>query len=100
MNRNPWNLRSVALTMLWVLALVTAPFASAQSVNVSGTVTDPTGEVLIGVSVSVKGDQKHGMATDFDGNYSLSGVPADGTLVFSYVGFQSVEQPIGKVGAD
>ena len=94
MNRNPWNLRSVALTMLWVLALVTAPFASAQSVNVSGTVTDPTGEVLIGVSVSVKGDQKHGMATDFDGNYSLSGVPADGTLVFSYVGFQSVEQPI------
>lgn len=94
MNRNPWNLRSVALTMLWVLALVTAPFASAQSVSVSGTVTDPTGEVLIGVSVSVKGDQKHGMATDFDGNYSLSGVPADGTLVFSYVGFQSVEQPI------
>ena len=58
MNRKPWNLRALTLTLLWVLALVATPFATAQPLNVSGTVTDPTGEVLIGVSVSVKGDQK------------------------------------------
>ena len=62
--------------------------------NVSGTVTDPTGEALIGVSVSVKGDQKHGIATGFDGDYTLSDVPSDATLVFSYVGFKPVEEPV------
>lgn len=94
MKRNPRSLRAFVLTMFWTLALVIAPLASAQSLTVSGTVTDPTGEVLIGVSVSVKGDQKIAIATDYDGNYQLSGVPADGTLVFSYVGFQAVEQAV------
>ena len=91
MNRKPWNLRALTLTLLWVLALVASPFASAQPLNVSGTVTDPTGEVLIGVSVSVKGDQKIATPTDYEGHYTLAGVPSDGTLVFSYVGFKAVE---------
>lgn len=94
MNRKPWNLRALTLTLLWVLALVATPFASAQPLNVSGTVTDPTGEVLIGVSVSVKGDQKIAAPTDYEGHYTLAGVPSDGTLVFSYVGFKAVEVAI------
>ena len=94
MKKKPWNSRAFTLTMLWVIALMAAPFVSAQTVNVSGTVSDPVGEVLIGVSVSVKGDQKHAIATDFDGNYTLSDVPSDGTLVFSYVGFKAVEVPV------
>lgn len=94
MNRKPWNTRVCVLTLLWTLALVAAPSMSAQLLNVSGTVTDPTGEVLIGVSVSVKGDQKHGIATGFDGDYTLSNVPSDATLVFSYVGFKPVEEPV------
>ena len=94
MKRNPMSLRAFVLSIFWMLALVIAPFASAQSLTVSGTVSDPTGEVLIGVSVSVKGDQKIAVATDYDGHYQLSGVPADGTLVFSYVGFQSQEQAV------
>lgn len=95
MNRKPWNLRALTLTLLWVLALVATPFASAQPLNVSGTVTDPTGEVLIGVSVSVKGDQKIATPTDYEGHYTLAGVPSDGTLVFSYVGFKAVEVAVG-----
>ncbi|MDE6266792.1 MAG: SusC/RagA family TonB-linked outer membrane protein [Muribaculaceae bacterium] len=94
MKRKPWNFRAVTLFLLWVTALLSAPFMSAQTVNVSGTVSDPVGEVLIGVSVSVKGNQAHGVASDFDGNYKLDNVPADGTLVFSYVGFQAVEVPV------
>ncbi|MCH5235115.1 MAG: SusC/RagA family TonB-linked outer membrane protein [Muribaculaceae bacterium] len=81
--------------------IVTALFAAllplcawAQNVTVSGTVTDATGEVLIGVSVSVKGDQTKGTATDIDGNYVLSNVPANGTLIFSYVGFGSLEESV------
>lgn len=94
MNRKPWNSRVCVLTLLWTLALVAAPHMSAQLLNVSGTVTDPAGEVLVGVSVSVKGDQKHGIATGFDGDYTLSDVPSDATLVFSYVGFTPLEEPV------
>ena len=94
MNRKPWNLRAFVVTLLMALALTAAPHIAAQLVNVSGTVSDPAGEVLIGVSVSVKGDQKHGIATDFDGNYTLSNVPADATLVYSYVGFKPVEMAV------
>ena len=68
--------------------------AKAENMTVTGTVTDPIGEVLIGVSVSVKDDQTKGTATDIDGQYTLKDVPSDATLVFSYVGFQSIEEPI------
>lgn len=94
MNRKPWNFRAVVLSMLMTLALVVAPSVSAQLITVSGTVYDPQGDVLIGVSVSVKGDQKHGMHTDIDGKYSLNNIPADGTLIFSYVGFGAVEEKV------
>ena len=94
MDRTAWNLRACVLTVLWTLALIAAPSVSAQLLKVSGTVTDPTGEVLIGVSVSVKDDQKHGTATDMDGNYTLSDIAPDATLVFSYVGFQAVEETV------
>ena len=65
--------------------------AWSQNLTVSGTVTDPIGEALIGVSVSVKGDPTKGAATDFDGQYTLKDIPSNATLVFSYVGFQSRE---------
>ncbi|MBD5272373.1 MAG: hypothetical protein HDS42_03740, partial [Bacteroides sp.] len=77
-----------------MLALIVAPGISAQLLTVSGTVYDQSGDVLIGVSVSVKGDQKHGMHTDIDGNYSLDQIPADATLIFSYVGFGAVEEKV------
>ena len=94
MNRKPWDFRVIAHIMIWVVALMSAPLSWAQTVNVSGTVTDPVGDALIGVSVSVKGNQTHGIATDFDGHYTLSNVPSNATLVFSYVGFQAVEMPV------
>lgn len=59
----------------------------AQKITVSGTVTDKTGEPLIGASVLAKGTQQ-GTATDFDGNYRID-VDANATLVFSYVGYDT-----------
>ena len=82
------------MTLLWVLTLVLTPSAMAQALNISGIVSDPTGDVLIGVSVSVKGNQTHGTMTGIDGDYSLKNVPADATLVFSYVGYGAVEEPV------
>ena len=82
------------MTLLWVLTLVLTPSAMAQALNISGIVSDPTGDVLIGVSVSVKGNQTHGTMTGIDGDYSLKNVPADATLDFSYVGYGAVEEPV------
>ncbi len=75
--------------MLLTLAalLMTVP-AFAQTIDVSGKVTDGTGEPLIGVTVMVAGSN-NGMATDIDGNYALKGVPSKGKLIFSYVGYAS-----------
>ena len=83
------------------MTLMAVPTLSAQSLTVTGKVTDPTGDELIGVSVSVKGDQKHNAVTDIDGVYRLGEVASNGTLIFSYTGFQAVEVPVkGRTNID
>ncbi len=58
--------------------------------QVTGVVTDDTGEALIGVNILVKGTTT-GTTSDLDGSYSLN-LPADAnTLVFSYTGFETTE---------
>jgi len=70
--------------------LVETKTVSAQQSTLTGKVTDSKGEPLPGVTVVVKGTTK-GTITDFDGTYSLDGVPADATIVFSFVGMRSQE---------
>lgn len=91
MNRKPWNLRTIVFFLSQTLVLVAAPLFAQAQLKVSGSVSDPTGEVLIGVSVSVKGKPTLGTSTNIDGRYTLNDVPEDGTLIFSYVGFTSQE---------
>ena len=67
---------------------VLAITASAQSKSVSGTVVDKAGEPVIGASVVVKGTT-NGTITDFDGNFSLQGVPNNGTIQISFVGYKT-----------
>ena len=61
----------------------------AQGQEVSGTVSDATGP-LPGATVIVKGTTT-GAQTDFDGNYILTDVPNDATLVVSYIGYATQE---------
>ena len=75
------------------LLLVMSVGLFAQNIQVKGTVTDAsTGEVIPFASVSVKGTMT-GAATDLDGNYQLT-APANGVLVFSFVGYQNLEVAI------
>ncbi|NNK17886.1 MAG: SusC/RagA family TonB-linked outer membrane protein, partial [Maribacter sp.] len=67
-------------------------FSLSLAQDVSGNVSDVNGP-LPGVSVLEKGTT-NGTQTDFDGNYSLHNVANEATLVFSYVGFRSVEVPV------
>ncbi len=69
------------------------PAGIGQQSNINGKVTDTRGEPLPGVSVLVKGTTT-GTITDVDGNYSLSNVPNDAILVFSFVGMKARETAI------
>ena len=57
---------------------------------ISGTVFDATGEPIIGATVMEKGTS-NGTVTDFDGNFKVK-VQAGKTLVFTYVGYNPLEQ--------
>ncbi|GHT47133.1 SusC/RagA family TonB-linked outer membrane protein [Bacteroidia bacterium] len=68
--------------------------AIAQNKQVSGTVTDETGEPVIGASVLAKGTTT-GTVTDIDGKFSFS-VPASvNTLVLKYIGYNNAEVEAG-----
>ena len=79
--------------MLCGLLLCTS-LAFAQSVKVTGTVTDKLGPV-IGAAVVVK-NSTVGTVTDIDGHYELE-APRNATLVFSFVGYETIERPVGEL---
>jgi TonB-linked SusC/RagA family outer membrane protein len=62
--------------------------------SVSGKVTDSSGATLPGVSVVIKGTTM-GVITDIDGKYSISSVPENTTLQFSFVGMKTQEISVG-----
>lgn len=83
-------MKKCLILMMFVLASV-ATFAQ----KVSGVVTSSTdGEPMPGVAIMVKGTST-GVVTDIDGNYSIN-VPADGTLIFSFIGFSTQEIVVGN----
>lgn len=75
------------------LLLFSVALFAQNNITVSGTVTDNLGTPLPGASIILKSTTT-GTQTDFDGNYTLSNLPGDGTLIFSYIGFSSQEVPI------
>ncbi len=77
-----------------LLLMLSAGYALAQDVQVRGTVADETGTPLPGVTILLKGTTT-GTTTDLDGKYSISG-PADGVLVFSFIGYTPLEETIGN----
>ncbi len=79
--------------MLFIMNLIALSVFS-QNLTVSGTVTDDTGTSVIGATVIVVGDASKGTVTDFDGNYTLTNVPSDASLQFSYVGMTTQVVPV------
>ncbi len=86
------------LLTIFLLLFTTSLFSWAQDRTISGTVTDAdTGEGLISVQIKVK-DSSIGTLTDFDGNYTLSGLSGTDVVVFKYVGFEDQEVTVGEGG--
>ncbi|MEI6753428.1 MAG: TonB-dependent receptor [Paludibacter sp.] len=75
------------------LLFVGIVFANAET-TVMGTVTDASGEALIGVSVKIKGTAK-GTITDINGKFGLSVPGTYSVLAFSYIGYESQEVKVG-----
>lgn len=66
----------------------------SQSVRITGTVYDTTGETLIGASVLVKGSANNGTTTDVNGAFSLMVPESAKKLVVSYIGMETKEVDI------
>ena len=79
------SIRIFMILMLWCYS----SNITAQTREISGSVTDSAGEPLIGVSIVVKGTTI-GTTTDLDGRFSLS-TSMGSTLQVSYVGYTSQE---------
>ena len=71
--------------------------AVAQNRTIAGRVTErASGQGLPGVTVIVKGQPTIGTSTNADGAYTLSVPTTATTLVFSFIGYTSVEQAVGN----
>lgn len=86
-------LKRTAAACLLTLSVLLSGEAFAQN-NVVGRVVDSNNAPLIGVNVVVKGTTT-GTTTGVDGNYSIK-VAENQTLVFSYLGYTTVEEMVGK----
>jgi TonB-dependent starch-binding outer membrane protein SusC len=85
------NLMKASVFLVFLFSTIAV---TAQERNISGTVKDEGGNPMPGVNVIVKGTTT-GTATDGDGKYTLS-TPANATLVFTFVGYTTLEIPVGS----
>lgn len=80
-------------SFLSVLAFLIFQVGLAQDIDLSGKITKVNGDPIAGVTVAVK-DASIGTISDFDGNYQLK-VPQGSVLVYSFIGFQTLERTVG-----
>lgn len=66
-----------------------------QQKSISGKVTDTSGASLPGVSVIIKGTTT-GTITDFNGNYTLTNIPDNAVVLFSFVGMKGQQVKVDK----
>lgn len=85
------------------IVLYTSPSTDKKEVQsvqqtkktVQGIVKDNTGEPVVGAAIAVKGTA-NGTVSDMDGQYSLSDVPENATLVFSFIGMKPQSVNVGS----
>lgn len=87
-------MKRIKLFFTVLTVLMASAVAFAQNVTVTGVVRDAsTNEPVPFASIQVKGTLTGG-STETDGKYSLV-VPSDAVLVFTSIGYQSLEMPVG-----
>jgi TonB-dependent starch-binding outer membrane protein SusC len=79
------------LSLMFLLAFFVTS-VTAQEYSVRGKVIDENGIGMPGVNVIIKGTT-NGTTTDVNGNYALSVRGNDAVLVFSFIGYATLEEP-------
>jgi len=82
----------ILVNIFFILLLTQFNNAVAQTTKITGLVRDEKNQVLPGVGVTIKGTSS-GISTGSDGKFIIS-APATGILVFSFVGYTSLEVPV------
>ena len=88
------KLLNVFLVCLLCLTSTAAALAQ-QTIKVTGKVIDSTNEGVPGVNVQVKGGAL-GTITDVNGNYKIDVPNSKSVLVFSFIGYETQEVPVGN----
>ena len=83
--------QKIAILMMFLfLGLLSTTNIVAQQGTVRGTVSETSGETIIGANVMIKGTNR-GTVTDIDGNFSLTNLNEGDVLVFSFIGLETQE---------
>lgn len=91
MNNNIFHKLFLTLT----LVLLTLGASAQDKITVTGTVTDETGEPIIGATV-MEALTTNGVVTDFDGNFKIQVKNENATLKISYIGMVSQDIRVGN----
>lgn len=89
------TIKQVCMVLLFTLLSLSGYAQTSGDKVVSGTVTDSSGMGIPGVNVVEKGTKK-GVATDFDGRYTIT-VKKGAVLTFAYIGMIKTEMTVGDV---
>lgn len=76
------------ISLLLILLISSSLNVLAQNKTITGTVRDAN-DVVIGASVTIKGNKSLGTITDIEGTYSISVPESAQELIFSYVGYET-----------
>lgn len=83
----PGKMIRIPTAVFWISLIFSLNVSAQQNITVSGTVTDPQGNPLLGTTVVEEGTT-NGTVTDAEGKYTIN-VPPDAILLYSYVGMKS-----------
>ena len=79
---------------LLIIFLLLSTFGFAQSYDIGGVIKESgSGLPIPGANIQIKNSTK-GATTDFDGKFTLKGVPSGSKVVFSYLGFKNFEYKV------
>lgn len=79
----------------FICFLTLSSFGTFAQSTITGVVSDADLQALPGVNIVVKGTS-NGVSTNFEGEYSISKVASGDILVFSYIGYKTIEIKVGN----
>ncbi|MDR1172329.1 MAG: TonB-dependent receptor [Bacteroidales bacterium] len=86
--------KAIPLAWMMLLVVMSLPAQAQNSIDIRGVVNEASGDPMPGVNIAIKGSAA-GVVSDVDGKYRINVSGPDAVLVFSFVGFVTVEALVG-----